>query len=115
MPYKINYNNKQFKAKYNSETGEVSESTIFKYYQLGDIIWGDYSGGDIVKGTIIGTVNDIGELNFYYQHINIQNNVRVGKCYSTPTIMSDGKIRLEEAWKWLNGDMSEGNSVLFEI
>ncbi|MFI3225876.1 MAG: n-acetylglutamate synthase [Clostridia bacterium] len=115
MLYKINYNNKQFKAEYNSETGEVNNSTIFTYYQKDNIIWGDYSGGDIVKGTIVGTVNNIGELKFFYQHINVHHIIRAGECHSIPTIMSDGKIRLDETWKWLNDDMSTGSSVLYEI
>jgi hypothetical protein len=48
---KINYNNKTFVSKENTDNGEVSSQTIFKYYQEGSIVWADYSGGEIVKGT----------------------------------------------------------------
>jgi hypothetical protein len=38
-----------------------------------------------------------------------------GKCYSTPEIMDNGKIRLHEIWEWTSGDCSKGNSIIEEI
>ena len=110
----INYNNKKFIPLKNSKNGEVNSETIFSYYQDNNIIWGDYSGGDIVKGTIVGTVKADGSLFFYYQHINKNGEIKIGKCQSTPEIMSDNKIKLYEKWEWLNGDKSRGISVLIE-
>ena len=31
-----------------------------------------------------------------------------------PCILENGKIELHEKWKWLNGDESEGESVITE-
>lgn len=56
-----------------------------------------------------------GELDFYYQHINTQNQIRVGKCHSIPKMLASGKIELSEKWQWLNGDQSKGSSIVTEI
>ena len=111
----INYNNKFFVSRENTENGEVSGNTIFSYYQDGNILWADYSGGEVVRGHLIGTVAENGELDFYYQHINVQKQIRVGVCHSVPKVLENGKIELSEKWKWLNGDKSEGSSLLVEV
>lgn len=59
----------------------------------------------------MGTVIESGELDFHYQHINEQKQVRVGVCHSVPRILDNGKMELAEKWKWLNGDKAEGASV----
>lgn len=111
----ICYEGKYFIPKMNSENGEVDEQTIFSYHQKGSMLWADYSGGEIVKGHLIGSVHQNGELDFYYQHRNIHSEIKVGKCHSTPHVMEDGKIELREEWQWLNGDKSKGISILNEI
>jgi len=50
----MNYDNRIFRGKTNSDNGEVSESTRFHYHQSGDQIWAEYSGGDVVKGHLQG-------------------------------------------------------------
>ena len=72
----------------NSENGEVSEQTNFTYYQNGKLLWADYSGEDILKGSLIGTVSINGDLE---------------------------KIELSEKWEWTSGDYSEGESLLVEV
>ena len=66
----INYDGRKFIPKMNSENGEVSEKTIFTYHQNGNLLWSEYSGGDILKGSLNGTVLSNGDLDFVYQHIN---------------------------------------------
>jgi len=50
----INLNKKIFKALSNSDNGEVGNDTIFYYLQNKDIISAEYSGGEIIKGNLIG-------------------------------------------------------------
>ena len=64
---------------------------------------------------MIGTVAENGELDFYYQHINVKNQIRIGVCHSVPNILENGKIELIEKWQWLNGDKSVGSSRLVEV
>lgn len=112
---KINFNNKLFSSISNTNNGEVSSETLFKYHQNGDIIWAEYNGGDIVKGFLIGLCDDKNNLHFTYQHINENNEIRTGRCMSTPEILPNGKIRMFEQWKWTNGDNSTGESIIEEV
>jgi hypothetical protein len=76
----MNYNNKKFKAVENSKNGESSDSTIFHYRQEGNIIQAEYEGGEIVKGHILGKVDEAGNIDMVYQHINVDGAIRTGKC-----------------------------------
>ena len=111
---RINYNGKVFIPQRNTENGEVNEETIFCYFQENNLFWAEYSGGDVLKGHMIGTVDESGELDFHYQHLNKDRQIRIGKCHSIPYIMENGKIALQEKWQWLNGDLSCGESVVVE-
>ncbi|KOA19209.1 acetyltransferase (GNAT) family protein [Clostridium homopropionicum DSM 5847] len=111
----IDYNNRIFTSISNSDNGEVSNKTIFKYNQQDNIIWAEYFGGEIVKGYLIGTSDIDGKLDFCYQHINTGKQIRTGKCNSTPEILNDGRIKLFEEWEWTNGDISKGSSIIEEI
>ena len=111
----ISYDGKCLIPLENTENGEVNGNTMFLYHQDGNILWADYSGGEIVRGYLVGTVAENGELDFYYQHINVQKQIRVGVCHSVPEVLENGKIKLSEKWQWLNGDKSEGSSLLVEV
>ena len=111
----ICYDNRFFVPYKNTENGEVDSSTLFEYHQCNNILWAEYFGGDVVKGHLVGTVANNGELDFCYHHINKENELRIGVCHSTPQILENGKIKLFESWQWLSGDKSEGSSVLVEV
>jgi len=108
------YDGKCFCPKVNSKNGEANEETLFSYHQKGNIVWAEYMGGEVVRGNLIGTVDDDGTLNFYYHHINQNHEVRIGKCHSVAHYGADGKLELHEEWQWLNADKSSGSSVLIE-
>lgn len=111
----INYNNKQFRSVGNTENGEVSSDTLFSYQQNGQIILASYEGGQILKGNLVGKVNNEGQIEMRYQHLNQQMEFMTGKCVSTPEVLPNGKIRLHEKWQWTSGDCSEGESVIEEV
>ncbi|MBO4637151.1 MAG: NAD(P)H-dependent oxidoreductase [Clostridiales bacterium] len=96
----------------NSSSGEVSDKTVFGYHQKGNVIWAEYSGGDIVKGFLVGTIDGEHDLHFTYQHINSDGKLRSGHCDSHPGQVN-GKLRFYEHWKWTEGD--SGTSVIEEI
>lgn len=112
---KINYDGRKFIPKMNSENGEVSDQTVFSYHQNGSLLWAEYSGGVILKGSLIGCVLDNGELEFVYHHMNRDMQVKTGKCHSVPTVKENGKIELSEQWEWTSGDFSKGESLLVEV
>lgn len=113
-PCAINYEGKCFVSKSNTDNGEVNDQTRFFYHQKGNMIWAEYAGGQILKGYLIGTVDDHSNLTFSYQHINDDLQLRIGSCHSTPTILTDGRLELHETWQWQNGDKTTGQSVLVE-
>lgn len=110
----IDYDGRKFVPVVNTENGEVDGNTLFNYHQNGSDFSADYSGGEIKVGFMVGKVRDNGDLDFHYMHINISDEIRVGKCHSIPHICLDGKIELHEEWQWLNGDCSAGNSIVVE-
>lgn len=111
----MNYNNKYFKPVQNSINGETTDQTIFYYKQSGSIVTANYQGGEILKGHLIGMVDPGGHINMRYHQVNTKGELMTGICLSTPEVLSNGKIRLHEEWKWTSGDCSKGNSIVEEI
>ncbi len=99
----------------NSPNGEVAADTVFYYQQKENIVTATYSGGDIIIGQLIAVVTDEGSLDMRYQHVNKNNVLMTGLCFSIPEILPGGKIRLHEKWQWTSGDCSTGESVLEEF
>lgn len=110
----ICYDGRVFLAKENTKNGEADQRTRFFCHQNDDILWAEYFGGEIVRGNIIGLVGADGTLDFHYQHMNVKGESRIGMCHSIPHVLQNGKLELFESWKWLNGDQSEGVSVIVE-
>ncbi len=98
----------------NSPNGDVDAGTRFHYHQRGEIVWAEYEGPAIRKGTLTGTQRADGTLEFAYQHVTTAGEIRTGRCVSTPELLADGRYRLHEAWQWTSGDLSAGRSVVEE-
>ncbi len=110
----INYNGKIFRPVVNSENGEISNETIFIYRQIGNILTSEYSGGKIIKGHLIGLVDENGKIEMRYHQVNQKGELMTGMCKSMPEILENGKIRLYESWEWTSGDKSKGSSIIEE-
>lgn len=110
----INYNNKLFKPISNTENGETSNETIFRYKQTGNILTSEYTGGKIIYGHLIGLVDENGNIEMRYHQINNQGELMTGICNSKPEQLANGKIRLHETWQWTSGDKSKGQSIIEE-
>jgi hypothetical protein len=54
----IDYNNKLFRPVNNTANGETSNETLFLYKQVGNILTSEYTGGKIIKGDLIGLVDE---------------------------------------------------------
>ena len=103
---------KYFFAAENSETGEASEKTVFCYHQKENAVWAEYGGGKIIKGFLIGKMDEKQNLHFAYQHMNADGEIKSGTCDSSPEF-KNGKLRFNEKWKWSSGE--EGCSVIEEM
>jgi len=112
---KINYHNRTFRGVSNSSGGQVDDATVFNYNQTDNRLTADYHGGKIRMGHLMGLVNPDNSLDFLYHHIDELGNLRNGYCHSIPEILSDGRIRLYEKWKWTFEGTGNGESVVEEI
>jgi hypothetical protein len=110
----MNYNDKIFKPVSNTENGETSGETIFKYKQVGNLLTAEYTGGKIKYGHLIGLVDENGNIDMRYHQINNAGVLMAGICNSKPEYLPNGKIRLHETWKWTSGDHSNGESIIEE-
>lgn len=116
----ISYHEKFFRSVENTPNGEVSGRTIFHYRELLPagrpvVVWATYRGGSILWGTLTGTKAADGSLSFCYHHVNTEGNLRTGCCESIPTVLDSGLIELSESWRWTNGDLSAGTSMVREF
>ncbi len=113
----VNYDGRSFRTVTNTDNGEVTEDTTFRYHQRGKMVWAEYEGGPVLRGTLIGTVSDDGSLDFGYQHLNREFELRTGLCHSVPEPIfgPGGKLRIREEWRWTNGDGSSGESLIEEL
>ena len=112
---KFNHHDKKFRPVSNSENGETSKQTTFHYRQEGNVLIGENAGGNIRKGLLIGLVDEEGKIEMRYQQINYRNEFMTGICFSTPEVLSNGKISLHENWQWTSGDCLKATSVIEEI
>ncbi len=111
----IDYHGKIFRALMNSPNGEVGPDMKFHYCQEGAILTCSYSGGEILKGQLIGIVGEGGVIDMRYHQVNKRGELMTGTCRSTPEWTKEGKIRLHEQWQWTSGDCSQGSSILEEV
>lgn len=105
---------KVFRPVSNTDNGDVGADTVFRYHQQGSVVWAEYEGGEIVKGHLVAIVLPTGQLDMRYHHINRQGEIMIGTCISTPERTGSGKLKLQEEWRWLNGDLSSGRSEIIE-
>ena len=109
----FNLHNKCFRSAENSQNGEVSEETLFFYFQDGEMVWASYAGGHIRKGFLIGTIKG-DTLQFTYQHLTTGLDSRTGKCETVIKEDEKGRLILHESWQWTCMDRSRGKSTLIE-
>ncbi|QJD79950.1 n-acetylglutamate synthase [Spirosoma rhododendri] len=109
------YDGKTFRSVTNTANGEVSGDTLFHYHQADTIVWAEYGGGAIVRGTLIATVAPDNSLDMRYQHVNTAGELMTGRCQTTPETLPNGRLRLHEHWQWTSGDGSMGESIVDEV
>ncbi|MEU4803943.1 hypothetical protein [Actinosynnema sp. NPDC023587] len=108
----INYNGKRFRP---VADGAPEESRVAVYHQDGDLLWGEFLGGKARRGALTGTAGADGSLDFAYCMVLDDGDVVSGHCRSTPNVLSDGRIRLDEVWERFGAHASSGVSVIEEI
>jgi hypothetical protein len=109
----VNFNNKTFVLRQNTENGTTNAETIFKYKQTGNLVTADFSGGSVKYGKIIA-VHKGEYLDMIYQMLTTTNELKSGKAIANITIAATGKILLSLNWEWLTGSDNKGTSTYLE-
>lgn len=91
--------------------GQVGTRTRFRYHERDGVVWADYAGGDIVRGTLIGT-RDGDRLDFRYVQLRTDGTTASGHCRSEIGRLPDGRLRLAESWRWESGPGSGTSTVV---
>lgn len=109
----INLNNRSFVLSVNTINGDVTNNTYFYFYQENDVIWANYSGGDVKRGFYLGKIKDDNTLKYRFIHIFKDGSMKSGNCEGEIEISSDGSLIIYE--KWVSYDnKTNGRSILKE-
>ena len=93
--------------------GQVDTRTRFTYHEKDGEIWAEYTGGDVVRGRLVGTrAGD--RLDFRYVQLKTDGTTSSGHCVAQVAELPDGRVRLEETWEW-ESQPGSGNSVVEQV
>ena len=98
----INYDGRMFRLLSNA-AGECRLDTVFRYRQLGTVVWATYQGSGTSSGTLCGSTREDGGFSSIYEHMNGVGRLKRGQCKSRPELCPSGELRLHETWRWLDG------------
>lgn len=105
------YDGRRFRAvKLDGEPAPVAH-----YRQAGDLIWAEFTGGDVRQGHLTGRCAPDGTLEIGYAMVLASGDVVAGFCVSIPEALPDGRIRLHERFRRFTPALLEGNSIIEEI
>ncbi|MEV6951080.1 hypothetical protein [Streptomyces sp. NPDC051183] len=90
--------------------GQVGRQTRFEYHEQDGRVWAEYSGGDVIRGYLVGTrAQDT--VDFRYVQLRPDGTTASGHCVSLVTELPDGRVRLEETWTWESREGSGTSTV----
>jgi hypothetical protein len=106
----INYDGRRFRA----VNGEP-DAPVALYRQDGDLVWAEFAGHDVRRGSLAGVCRPDGTLEFAYSMVLGGGAVISGHCVSTPEVLGSGRIRLHEKWERFGRHATVGESMLEEV
>lgn len=105
----IDYDGRRFRK-------EGSDGTaIAVYRQEGDVVWAEVSGGEVLRGSVMGRRDPNGTLRLGYTIVLDTGEVICGHTVNTPEITGDGRLRLREVWERYGAHAATGLSYLEEV
>ena len=102
-----------FRTKANTTGGAVGHATLFHCRQRGGRAWATYSGGGVRFGTLVAVADQSNHLDMRYRHLSLENELREGRCRSTPHWQYN-PLEVDEVWEWTSGPAGKGRSTLQE-
>ncbi|MGH3656074.1 MAG: hypothetical protein ACRDUA_05400, partial [Micromonosporaceae bacterium] len=83
------------------------------YHSDGDLVWAEFSGAPVSLGRLVGHRAADGSLELAYSYRLASGDLVAGRCTSRPEVLPDGRIRLTEHFRRLDG--KAGVSVIEEL
>ncbi|MDQ1721863.1 MAG: hypothetical protein QOI26_1597 [Pseudonocardiales bacterium] len=113
----IDYDGRRFSpvTATSGHAGTAGSVTVAHYHQSQDLVWAEFSGGEVRRGSIAGTSSADGVLQFAYCMVLKSGEAVTGVCHSIPEVLADGRIRLTEHWERFGSGASSGISALEEL
>jgi hypothetical protein len=106
---KINYDGRRFRK------AGGGDGVVSTYHQDGDLVWADFSGGPVRRGTITGTCGPEGALRLAYTLVLVSGEVIAGHTTNSPQHEQDGTLLLREQWERYGENADTGTSYLEEV
>ena len=95
--------------------GPGVSSCLATYHQDGDLVWAEFAGGEVRRGSLAGTCDPEGTLDFAYCMVLRDGGVISGRSVNTPQVLADGRIRLHERWERYGPHSARGISYMEEV
>jgi hypothetical protein len=105
----INYEGRRF------QKAGGGDGTLARYRQDGDLVWAEFTGGKVRRGTVIGTCSPDGTLRLAYVMVLDTGEVISGSTVSVPQWRPDGRLVLREEWQRYGEHAASGESYLEEV
>jgi hypothetical protein len=113
VPTRVDYDGRRFRSIDAQPGGTAAEKPVGHYHQAGDLVWAEFSGAAVRAGRLVGSCRPDGVIDAAYCMLTTGGETVAGACESTPTLLPDGRVRLTERWRRLDG--SSGVSHIEEI
>jgi hypothetical protein len=97
-----------------AKNGVVNSDTIFTFQQSANIVYGEYTGGKIQKGLLVGQINE-NVFKFSYCQLQTDGTLDNGASSCELSIDKSGKIRLVENFEWNSRPGEHGVNIFQEI
>jgi hypothetical protein len=105
----IDYNGRKFRK------ADGDPDTVAVYHQEGDVVWAEFAGGQVLRGSIAGVRRPDGSLYLGYTMVLTAGEVICGHTVNTPELLDGGRLRLHEAWQRYGPHAASGVSCLEEV
>jgi hypothetical protein len=106
----MNLTNTTFRALSNSHHGTTNTETEMRFTSDDDIVIGEYSGGAVVAGHVIGKHLGESGMELLYHSVNTGGVIQAGQAHARFALDGEGRMHMYLDWQWLTGDRSKGQS-----
>jgi len=113
LKIKMNLNNVKMNVIETAGNGVVNELTIFTFSQTDNFVSATYSGGQILKGYLVGTL-DQDKLSFSYCQLQTNGKMDNGQS-ECDVLIEDEKIRLVEHFTWASRNGETRTNIFQEL